>query len=733
MTVNVPRSMSLAAWCLTAMLLAVPSLSQAEEAEVGLQVPPGFEATRYATDELAHDIFAMTIDSLGRVVVSGPGYVKILIDSDGDGKADQAKKFADGPQTGSQGLYFVGRDLLCTGDDGLIRYRDQNRDDRADGPPDTFLKIPTGGEHNSHAVRRGPDGWWYIILGNASEVGPGYATLKTSPIKEPHAGVVLRLAPDLSGGEIVVDGIRNAYDFDFNALGELFVFDSDGERDISLPWYAPSKLFHAVPGSNLGWVTDSWKMPDYMIDSPPVVCSTGRSSPTGIVCYRHTQFPSKYRGGMFLLDWTFGKVWYSPVHRQGATFGGHPEEFVVAQGQFGFAPTDAEVGPDGSLYLCVGGRGTHGTVYKVRYVGTPEQPATPVRSLDLPDTTTAEQKLNYCLAIPQPGSSWSRARWVPVATALGAQPFLNAAMAEERPVAERLRAIEIVTELFAGLPASAVEILATAKPAEVRSHACWSIAVRPDEALESKQISTYLNDIDPLVRRRAVEAIGRHPKLSQSQAIGLTRVMDDESREVRMAAVRLAPELSAELLKEVADLCRKRSWRAALTMTLGYTWRQQLQNFSVQTYGLEVGQRALDAKIAPSLKLEAVRLLQTALGDLGSMESLPPVFDGYVGSLELQPFERELDQVRVAAAKLFPTGDEQMDLELSRLLAMLAPSNPEVLEKFLARITPESHPTSDLHYLIAAARIAVPRGNAQQQKIAQALVDLDRKFAARQL
>ena len=40
-----------------------------------------------ADDDLAHDIYSMTVDSLGRVVVSGAGYVRILVDEDGDGKA----------------------------------------------------------------------------------------------------------------------------------------------------------------------------------------------------------------------------------------------------------------------------------------------------------------------------------------------------------------------------------------------------------------------------------------------------------------------------------------------------------------------------------------------------------------------------------------------------------------------------------------------------------------------
>jgi len=42
-------------------------------------------------------------------------------------------------------------------------------------------------------------------------------------------------------------------------------------------------------------------------------------------------------------------------------------DFITARGQMGFAPTDVEVGIDGSRYLCVGGRGTHGTVYRVTY------------------------------------------------------------------------------------------------------------------------------------------------------------------------------------------------------------------------------------------------------------------------------------------------------------------------------------------------------------------------------
>ena len=173
------------------IVLLIAPIAMAADDEIGVRVPEGFQVTRYADDALAHDIYSMTVDSLGRVVVSGPGYIKILIDTDGDGKADTAKQFADGPASGAQGMCFVGRDLLCVGDEGLIRYRDANGDDRADGPPETFLKIPTGGEHNAHAIRRGPDGWWYLIAGNSAEVDEKFANLPTSPVKHPYAGTII--------------------------------------------------------------------------------------------------------------------------------------------------------------------------------------------------------------------------------------------------------------------------------------------------------------------------------------------------------------------------------------------------------------------------------------------------------------------------------------------------------------------------------------------------------------
>ncbi len=196
------------------------------------------------------------------MVVSGPGFVKRLLDTNGDGVADEAQLFADGPKDGAQGLCFFGDDLMCVGDGGLLRYRDADGDGVWDGlgkkgadgkpvEPERFLKFRTGVEHDVHAIYRGPDGWWYLIAGNYAEIGAEFITRPTSPVPKtgplaPKGGVLMRLTPDLTGGEIVAHGMRNAYDFAFHPSGDMFTFDSDGEREVTLPWYRPTRVLALI-------------------------------------------------------------------------------------------------------------------------------------------------------------------------------------------------------------------------------------------------------------------------------------------------------------------------------------------------------------------------------------------------------------------------------------------------------------------------------------------------------
>src|SRR5687767_1917925 len=62
--------------------------------EAGLRLQAGFQVSEYASQDLADDIYAMTLDAKGRPVVTSRGYIKTLEDTDGDGRADESKLFA---------------------------------------------------------------------------------------------------------------------------------------------------------------------------------------------------------------------------------------------------------------------------------------------------------------------------------------------------------------------------------------------------------------------------------------------------------------------------------------------------------------------------------------------------------------------------------------------------------------------------------------------------------------
>ena len=724
------RFAGLVSWCWLA-LGSVGSILAADD--LGVRVPEGFEVVEFAGDELAHDIYSMTIDSQGRVVVAGAGYIKILIDHDGDGKADEAKLFSDSPKNGAQGMFFHGRSLLCVGDAGLLRYRDANGDDQADGPPDVFLKTKTGGEHDVHSIQHGPDGSWYVIAGNGAGITGKYATLASSPIKQPRAGVIFRLKPDLSGGEILSHGLRNAYDFAFNGQGDLFTYDSDEEREVSLPWYRPTRVSHSLTGADHGWVSKSWMRPDGYSDMPPTVASFGRGSPTGVVCYRHTQFPDKYRDALFVLDWTYGRVHLLPLKPAAETYSTEPELFMSGTGQNGFAPTDAEVGPDGSLYVSIGGRGTRGGVYRIRHtLGAKLQSAKLV-----PVLGRLEDKVVAVLEAPQPLSSWSRATWVPLAKELGAAPFQPAALDEQQPTANRVRAIEVLAELFNGLDEVSMKTLTESKSPEVRARAIWAYGRSSLEKLNAEIVKQYLDDQEPLVGRCALElCLSRSPQsLDWSPLLpSLAKRLGGPDRFNRALAAGVVARLDEKQMVAISEEATKVGVRAVVSYAAGWLSRTSDEAARIRSVVPSLAVAVLKKKEnTVDLKLDAVRLLQRALGDLGPSAAHAPVFDGYASGIDLDPFERELDPLRVQLAEIYPTGDAKLDRELIRLLAMLTSYSSKLVDAVCDKLTEESDPLDDVHHLVAIARLPMTHSVKQRDALVKSLVHLEAKVAAKKL
>lgn len=712
----------LAASNLPAALSPVPSQE--------LRIAPNFQITQFSDPDLATDIFAMTLDSQGRVVVTGPGYIRRLEDTDGDGKADKVTQLAQ-TRTGGMGLCFDGEDLAFVGDGAFSVFREANKDGVFDLEPQKIVALHNA-EHGAHAVRKGPDGAWYLIGGNDSGFNASYAQLPQSPIRGPEAGCLLRFAPDFSRSEIVADGLRNPYDFDFNAAGDLFTYDSDVERDFFLPCYTPTRIYHIGVGGHHSWRlngwTRSWNRPDYYPDAVNILLRIGRGSPTGVVCYRHQQFPPHYQNGLFVLDWTFGRIWFVPLRPSGSTYlPAQPELFLEPVGSQGFAPTDATVAPDGSLFVSIGGRKTRGAVYRIQYVG-PKTYQPPVK----------ETPVQAVLNAPQPLEAWSRAKWVPTARKLGAAALADAAQNAALAPAQRLRAIEILTELFGGLPSGTVRALATSPIASLRGATAWSLGRTPGTN-ELKLLLPLCGDGDLAVRRRALEAVlGQFARFDPNTVVGLLQgSLASPDERIRNAAICLAEHLPENSWRLLWPIRGRGAPQVQLTLGLA-----AIQRGAPGQNHPDVAEMALaifGANSMVDLRIQALRLIQLSFGDWNLAAPSAEVYAGYelsnARSMNSQLAARVVESIRA----VFPSQNPVLDLELSRMLAMLGDQDINVFIHLFNRITPATSATDDFHYLTVLSRHNAPRDpslfNTLQTPariIANALLDLDRKLGAQQ-
>ena len=96
-------------WSIPA-LLSLPILL----ADIPFKVPEGFRITEYASDSLTHDTWALTISEEGKDAVSGPGYIKVLLDTDEDGIPDIFDTDDDGDGWNDTSEIDCGTDPLYT-------------------------------------------------------------------------------------------------------------------------------------------------------------------------------------------------------------------------------------------------------------------------------------------------------------------------------------------------------------------------------------------------------------------------------------------------------------------------------------------------------------------------------------------------------------------------------------------------------------------------------------------
>jgi putative heme-binding domain-containing protein len=705
-------------------------------AETSFEVPNGFEVEVVAGDQLVHDAFCMTTDSKGQPIVSGPGYVRTLIDDDGNGVYDRYVNWTNAPKEGAQGLWSEGRMLLWVGDGGLWKSIDQNGDFVADGKAEKILTLPTGGEHDAHAIRRGPDGWWYLIVGNYANDIQKINRSSDPIVKRPRAGTIWRISPDFSSSTAWAHGFRNAYDFDFLPNGRIVTFDSDEEREVSLPWYRPTRVMVVSPGDDAGWVDSAWYDADDSMGMPQVISKLGRGSPTGVAVYQHSSFPQKYSGAAFVLDWTFGRViavYPQPGETQAARF--MAETFMQSSGTDGFAPTDICIGLDGSLLVCVGGRGTSGAIYRVRYTSTENlAPENLRKKTDLSNIENRVELLAALLDLPNPWESWSVARWIQPLSQLPDRFFADVLsgsekLGESNPVRlaeRRLRIAQYATYLGKDLPAESLAKAIETPCSVTQSAAFWYIG-RGRSKLSQPQIKGLLDK--PLVP----------PNESESTVSTFDALLGGlvERQRLEVAGLKRVP-MNSVSLSNSDDWRIRKSLRQASLWALSRVPRMPVQPVSTKTNSVGpdfdqryagllfgTGSSTIDSQLMDNLArritskaignepdqlLETVSILQSALGDIRftvPLQQSPPnvhALDGYRATYSKNVPEKVREGwVRWCLSLLNSEGADAyvIENEAIRLLAKFESTSEVAVAALLQGISQESHPTSDLHRLAA--------------------------------
>ncbi len=663
------------------------------------QIQRGFGVQRVLNDEKVGSVIAMTFNEFGHIIVSQEGGPLLLVfDADKDGVPEKVRTYCD-EVTSCQGILPLNGEVFVTGDgpDGSALYRltDEDRNGSLEKVK-TVLKFKgKSGEHGPHGLRLGPDGMIYIAVGSHVQavgkrgVGDTYRDIYEGDLlpryEDPggHAlgikapgGTIVRTNTEGTIVERVAGGVRNAYDVVFNSDGGLFVHDADMEADKGTAWYRPTALFDITEGSELGWRTGWAKWPEHYYDRIPSLLNTGRGSPTGGVTYQHFMFPVRYQDTMFLADWSEGRILNVRLRPRGAGYIADSEVFLQGQP---LNVTDLDVGPDGALYFCTGGRGTAGGVYRVVYKG------------DVPDRI---KKLGTGVAAairqPQLESAWARQEIAKIKRELGSQwsqLVAGVAYSDDNPAEYRVRAMELM-QLFGPVPSEELVIELTRAPNEkVRARAATLMGLHPGEQT-AKRLIEMLDDSDPRVRRSVCEAMLRSGTF---------------------------PETTERLMPSVASDDR----------TLSFVARRVLERMPTKAWREEVVNTA-DVRIALNGMLALINAEPTEASAMMVLQRTSEMMTGFLSDADFIDALRlcqvamhrgKVDPSRVVAlrdqiAEEFPASEGRMNQELIKLAAYLKADG--VADRALDYI--ESDAPKDDRVLVAMhLQFLAPQWNAKQR------------------
>lgn len=376
-------------------------------------VPAGLSVTLWAEAPMFFNPTAMDVDTRGRIWVTeavnyrkwrgrNPGLahpqgdrVVILEDTDGDGDADKSSVFVqDKDLVAPLGICVIDdhRALVSCSPHAFI-YTDTDGDGKAD-KRETFLTGFGGGDHDHglHSFVIGPDGNYYVAVGNAgphivtdrdgftlrsgslyNDGGEFVADNKPGLVSDDGrvwvGGLVLRFHPDGGGLSVRAHNFRNNYEVAIDSYGEMYGSDNDddGNQGCRAQWILPrsNNGYFSSDGSRY-WNADRRPGQDtqrahWHQDDPgvaPAGTITGAGGPTGVAMIEGDSLGKDFDGWMLAADAGARVVFGMSPIENGSRIDLTTQRFlapVEREGDGGrshwFRPSDVLIGTDGATYV----------------------------------------------------------------------------------------------------------------------------------------------------------------------------------------------------------------------------------------------------------------------------------------------------------------------------------------------------------------------------------------------
>jgi putative membrane-bound dehydrogenase-like protein len=505
-----------------------PALSPAE-AIAKMKVPEGFTVELVASEPDLVNPVAMTFDEKGRIWVTesleyprkqagkGEDRIKILEDTDGDGKSDKFTIFADGLNIPS-GIAVGHGGVWVANSPDILFYPDADRDGKPDGEPEVVV---TGfGRDDTHELPNsftwGPDGWLYGLNGvfNQSRVKYGE---KNPNYKPDHPGwqftcALFRIHPVTREFQVFCEGTSNPWGVAIDGEGSFFI----SACVIDHLWHLVETGYYHRQGGPYPPFT--WKIESI------VKHKHQKAAYCGIHWFDSDAYPEQYRGKLYMGNIHGNCINVDTIKRDGSTYAGSGEPDFLSANDAWFMPVGQETGPDGSLYILDWYDRYHcyqdanrdpkgidrlkGRLYRVRYKETPH-----VVGMDLAKESDAQ-----------------------LVERLGAgNDFLRTT--SRRVLHERMmlpnRRIPARDKLVPEMAFS------TTAPRTQRLEALWTLISSDHIDAEHHRLNDgiykqILDHTDPTFRAWGVRGLGNGPKVSDELKAKLVTLVDDPSPDVQL-------------------------------------------------------------------------------------------------------------------------------------------------------------------------------------------------------